>query len=230
MKKPGQRPRFVTRGRERSWWLLLAAVLAAVLWAIAQVLGWPLWARMVLSGLAAAAPLVVSELRARAGQDDTLARLVEHWVAVSAGRGRLLWVRDVALDQLRVHAARVPVPYIERDQQDALETAVVPGQAALVVGHSMSGKSRLAAKVIKQKCPDALLLPAESGKALRELFEGGLDPAGLVVWLDDLERFLGMDGLTVGLLNRLTTGRAIVAATIRVEQRETVVVKKGMQW
>ena len=77
---------------------------------------------------------------------------------VSGGHGRLPRVRDVGLDQLRVHAARVQVPYIERDQQDKLEEAVGPGQAVLVVGHSMSGKTRLAAEVIKRKFPDALLL------------------------------------------------------------------------
>ena len=84
----------------------------------------------------------------------------------------------------------------------------------------MSGKTRLAAEVIKRKFPDALLVIPESGKALRELFDGGLDPAGLVVWLDDLERFLGADGLTVGLLNRLTTGRAVVVATIDPSSRK----------
>ncbi len=142
-------------------------------------------------------------------------------VVVSGGHGQLPRVRDVGLDQLRVHAALVEVPYIERDQQDKLEEAVGPGRAALVVGHSMSGKTRLAAEVVKQKFPDALLLLAESGKALRGLFDGGLDLEGLVVWLDDLERFLGGDGLTVGLLDRLITGRAIVVATIRTQQRET---------
>jgi len=221
MKMSGRRARFAGRGRERAWWLLVAVVLAAVLWAIAQVLGWPLWARAVLTGLAAAAPLVITELRARAGQDDTRAGLVDQRVAVSSGHRRLPLVHDVRLDQLRVHAARVPVPYIKRDQQRKLEEAVGRGQAALVVGHSMSGKTRLAAEVIKRKFPDAQLLSAESGKALRELFDGELDPAGIVAWLDDLERFLGADGLTVGLLNRLTTGGAIVVATIRVEQRET---------
>lgn len=219
--KSGRRPRFVTRGRERSLWLLLAVVLAAVLWAMAQVLGWPVWARAVLSGLAAAAPLIVSEWRARAEQDHTRARLLDQRVAVSGGHRQLLRVRAVRLDQLRVHAARVQVPYLERDQQTKLEKAVGPGQAALVIGHSMSGKTRLAAEVIKRKFPNAPLVAAESGEALRELFNGELDPAGLVVWLDDLERFLGADGLTVGLFNRLTTAGAIVVATIRVEQRET---------
>ncbi len=145
--KLGRRVRFAGRGREWSWWLLLAAVLAAVLWAIAQELGWPVWARVVLAGLAAAVPLVVSELRDRAGQDDTRAQLLKERVAVSGGDRRLPRVRDVELDQLRVHKAQVQVPYVERVQQGKLEEAVGPGQAALVVGHSMSGKTRLAVEV-----------------------------------------------------------------------------------
>jgi tetratricopeptide (TPR) repeat protein len=224
MKMSGRRARFAGRGRERSWWLLLAAVLAAVLWAIAQVLGWPVWARAVLAGLAAALAVIVPELRTWFGQDDTRSQLVEQRVAVPGGRHgrrRLPLVHSVRLDQLRVHAARVQVPFIKRDQQRKLEEVVGRGKAALVVGHSMSGKTRLAAEVIKHKFSDAQLLSAESGKKLRELFDGELDPTGIVVWLDDLERFLGEDGLTVGLLNRLTTGGAIVVATIRVEQRET---------
>src|SRR5258707_1151208 len=218
--KPRRRVRFADRGHVRSWWLLLAAALAVVLWAVAQVLGWPVWARAVLAGSATAVPLIVAELRAWFGEGYTRKQLVEQRVAITGGPRRLLRVRDVGLDQLRVHAARVQVPYIERDQQDKLEEAVGPGQAALVLGHSMSGKTRLAAEVVKRKFPDALLLSVESGKALRELFDGGLDPAGIVVWLDDLERFLGADGLNIGLLNRLTTGRAIVVATIRVNERE----------
>lgn len=55
------------------WWLLAAAVLFAVLWAVAQVLTWPVGARAVLAGLAASAALLVPELRARFKQDDTRA-------------------------------------------------------------------------------------------------------------------------------------------------------------
>lgn len=182
---------------------------------------WPVWARALAAGLAAAVPLIVAKLQDWFGERDTRVQLVEQRVKVSDGHGRLLRVRNVGLNELGVHAARVQVPYIKRNQQDKLEEAVGPGRAVLVVGHSMSGKTRLAAEVVKRKFPDALLLFAESGKALRELLDGGLNPADYVVWLNELDRFLGVDGLTVGVLNRLTTGRAIVVATIRIEQRET---------
>jgi len=218
--KLGRRVRFAGRGRERSWWLLLPVVLAAVLWAIAQVLGWPVWARAVLAVLAVAVPLIIAELQARFGQDDTRKRLVEQRVTVTVEQRLLPLVRDVELKQLGVHDAQVLISYIERDQQAKLEAAVGPGRAVLLVGHSMSGKTRLAAEVVRLVFPDAPLVIAESGKALRELFDGGLDPAGIVVWLENLELFLGVDGLTVGLLNRLITGRAIVVATIRRKERE----------
>src|SRR5215469_10695948 len=107
--KQGRRVRFASLGHVQSWWLLFAAALAAVLWVIAQVLGWPVWVRAVLAGLAAAVPLIVAELRAWLEQRDTRAQLVEQGVVVSGGRGRLLRGRDVGLDQLRVHAARVQV-------------------------------------------------------------------------------------------------------------------------
>src|SRR6266567_3784352 len=71
-----QQVRFVSRGRERAWLLLGAVVFVGVLWAIAPVLGWPVWARVVLTGLAAALPWIVPELRARGAQDDTRVRLV----------------------------------------------------------------------------------------------------------------------------------------------------------
>jgi len=216
----GRRVGFVSRGRERAWWLVGAAVLAAVLWAIAQVLKWPVGLQVVLTVLAAAVALIVPELRARGAQDDTRERLLKQRVAVPIEHRQLPLVRDVGLEELGVHAARMQVPYIERDKQVEFEEAVGQGRAVLLVGHSMSGKTRMAAEVVKRKFPDARLVIAGSGKSLRELFDGGLDPAGIVVWLENLERFLG-DGLDMNLLNRLITGRAIVVAAIRTEQWET---------
>src|SRR3954451_14495440 len=111
----GRRLRFGGRGRERAWWLLAAAVLFAVLWAVAQALKWPGWALAVLGGLAAAAALVVPELRAWFKQDDTPGGLVTKAVAVPGRQGGWLpLVREVELPELWVHAAQVQVITIER--------------------------------------------------------------------------------------------------------------------
>ena len=215
----GRRARFGGRGREWAWWVSAAAVLCrrGRRW---PVLEWPA-AAWLACGVAAAAALVVSALRARFKQDDTRAALVTKSVAVPSRQNRLPLVREAGLAQLRVHAAQVQVPYVERDVQQQVAAALGWGRSVLLVGHSMAGKTRLAAQVMRQRFPDAPLLIPESGKALRELVGEGLDPAGVVVWLDDLERFLGPDGLTMGLLTRLASGKAILVATIRSQVRET---------
>jgi hypothetical protein len=215
-----RRPRFMRRGYERAWWLFVAGVLAAVVWVIVQGLAWPVWMKVILALLAALTPLVSGALWARARQNSTWARLAERRVAVLGKRRWLPTVRGVSLDQLHVHPAHVEVPYITRDQEKKLAEVVGPRKAVLVVGHSLSGKTRLAAEVIRSTFPEAPLLLAESGKALRELFDGGLNPAGIIIWLDNLERFLGADGLNMSLLNRLTTGGAILVATIKGKELE----------
>ena len=72
----GQQTRHRWRGREQACRLLVGAGLFAVPWVVAQVLQWPVWARAVLGGSAAA--LLVPELRARNKRDDDLATLVAH--------------------------------------------------------------------------------------------------------------------------------------------------------
>ena len=96
--------------------------------------------RAVLAGLAAAAAVIIPVLRAWFGPDNARAQLVEQRVAILGWHCRLPLVLGVRPDQLRVHVARVPVPFIKRDQQHKLAEAVRRGQATLVVRHSMSGK------------------------------------------------------------------------------------------
>ena len=158
-------------------------------------------------------------MHTRFKQDDKRAAPAHRAASVRAWLARLPLVRDVGLAELRVHAAQLQVGYVERDVQQEVATSLGPGRAVLVVGHSMAGKTRLAAQVVRQRFPHAPLLVPESGEALRDLLDQGLDPAGVVVWLDDLERFIGSAGLTVALLTRLTAAKAILVATIRSQVR-----------
>lgn len=206
------------RERERAWWLLLVGLVgcvAAGLWAVAPVLGWPIPVRVALTALAAVVGLVVPELRARRAADQRQERLVAR-VEV---RGRKAWlprVRDVSDAELRVHASRLEVPYIARDKQADVDSALLARQPLLIVGHSMAGKTRLAASRIRALLPDATLLAPLPGAALRELVDNRLHLADTVVWLDDLERFLtGESRLDPGLLGTLSAAGAVVVATIR---------------
>jgi hypothetical protein len=209
-----QRVRF--RGeRERAWWLVVVACIAAGLWAVAQVLTWPVPARAALAVVAAVVALIVPELRARRGvkqrQEQLIARLEVH------GRNGLLpQVRDASDVELRIHASRLEVPYIARDKQTAVDSALLARRPLLIVGHSMAGKTRLAASRVRALLPEAPLLAPIPGPALRELVDNRLHLANTVVWLDDLERFLtGEKWLDPGLLSTLSASGAVLVATIR---------------
>jgi hypothetical protein len=182
-----------------------------VAWAVAQVLQWPVAARATLAGLAAAITVLVPELRALGARADRRDQLLARLEV--PGHGQVLpRVRDASLDQWRVHTARTLVPYIPRDAETKVDSALKARRPLLLVGHSMAGKSRLAAERLTYALPDAQLLAPRPGSALRDLVvDAGLKLTGVVVWLDDLERFLrGDNALDVGLLERLVSAGAVV--------------------
>ena len=201
--------------RERAWWLLLVACAAAGLWAIAQVLAWPIPVRAALALTAAAVALVVPELRARRAAIQRQEQLVAR-VEVPGRDGRLRPVCEVSDEDLRVHTSRVDVPYIARDKQREVDGALLARRPLLIVGHSMAGKTRLAASRVRALCPNAALLAPLRVADLRAFVENRLEFADTVVWLDDLERFLtGENWLDPGLLDVLVASGAYVVATIR---------------
>jgi hypothetical protein len=159
---------------------------AAALWAIAQVLQWPVWTRVVLAAAAALATVLIPELRARAARTDLHERLLDR-LEVRGARGALPRVSEVEASRLRVHSAQAEVPYIVRDAEADLYDALRAGRPAAVVGHSMAGKTALAWHCVQAAFQNAELVAPIPGKPLRELAEAGLELNGVVVWLDDLE-------------------------------------------
>ncbi|WP_091389393.1 tetratricopeptide repeat protein [Amycolatopsis pretoriensis] len=112
-------------------------------------------------------------------------------------------------------------PYVARDIDEDLEWAIHAGGIVLLHGPAAVGKSRAAAEALRRLRPNHKLLVPNGGPALREIADAGVDLSETVIWLDDLERYLGAEGLDVGLLQRLCppggTGIAMVA-TMRDEQ------------
>ncbi|MEU6993678.1 tetratricopeptide repeat protein [Streptomyces sp. NPDC046465] len=141
-------------------------------------------------------------------------------------------VRDTDPILLGVRQARKnddvdPVPpYVERDVDpavdDALRAAAAAGGMVLLKGDSTAGKTRTAFEAMSRVLPDLPLLcpPRESSfdscvENARVLAEQGRQ---CVVWLDELEHFLGSGRLDTDALRRLVDCRSVLLATMRLAE------------
>jgi hypothetical protein len=138
---------------------------------------------------------------------------------------RLAWtvggvlVADADMRSLGVHEAisvegasdETPPTYVERDidldgsgrgLRQRLGIAASRGGFVLLVGDSSTGKTRATIEALRTVVPDWLLLHPESAEEIRMLAD---EPQGrLVVWLDELQKFLdGPGGLGAATLRRL---------------------------
>ncbi len=118
-------------------------------------------------------------------------------------------------------------PYVARDSDELLRTALRRSSFVVVIGPSKAGKSRTAFEAALAVLPVAVLLvPRPGRRALEELGDGDLldtccPGQQVVVWLDDLERFLApAEGLDPGRLAQLSgrSPRLVVLATLRTDQ------------
>jgi TPR repeat protein len=119
---------------------------------------------------------------------------------------------------------RVPV-YVPRDidarLDAALAHALANGGLVLLRGDSTAGKSRTAYEAARRLPGELRLLIPTKRDSLRKLLDGGVELCEVVIWLNDLERWLGADGLDVGLLRRLLDKgdrRVLLLATMRASE------------
>ncbi|WP_420116545.1 trypsin-like serine protease [Micromonospora sp.] len=118
-------------------------------------------------------------------------------------------------------------PYVPRTHNDVdqrLADALVQDRLVVVTGPSKAGKSRTAFEALRQRWAAAHIVAPQVGLAWNELAEHprlrvSTDP--LVIWLDDLHRFLiGADPLTLGRITALTDrpGPTVLLATLRTDR------------
>jgi len=113
--------------------------------------------------------------------------------------------------------------YVPRDIDEELREQLTAGGFLLLVGDSTAGKSRTAFEAMAAALPGHLLIWPASRDAVPAALAHAAESPRCVVWLDDLERFLGSDGVTVAQVNRLLVGgkqHRVILATIRTAERQ----------
>jgi tetratricopeptide (TPR) repeat protein len=112
----------------------------------------------------------------------------------------------------------VPIPYVQRDVEEEVRDYLRSGRPVLLVGSSMVGKTRMAVRLIKELFPDRGILIPDSMDALAALDAADASLRELVVFLDDINRLIGSEGITDGTLRQLVTAGNIVIGTIRAAE------------
>ena len=116
--------------------------------------------------------------------------------------------------------------YVSRAKDEPLAAALLPGRLVVLVGQSKVGKTRTAFEVLRSHSTwGCALLASPVRRSLSQLagHPAVSGPEPLVIWLDDLQRFLPPTGeLSQAVISRLLSrpGPTLLIATLRSEQRD----------
>ncbi|MFJ2029023.1 hypothetical protein [Streptosporangium sp. NPDC087985] len=98
------------------------------------------------------------------------------------------------------------------------------GGMIVLVGWSSVGKTRCAYEAIRELLPQWWLLHPADAEQIRQVAHQ--PPARLVVWLDELQRFLGgSDGLTAAIARALMDRGALLVATLWPDRYTTYTIR-----
>ncbi|WP_326719983.1 tetratricopeptide repeat protein [Streptomyces sp. NBC_00243] len=117
-------------------------------------------------------------------------------------------------------------PFVARDVLPEVTAALGSGSTfVLLVGESLAGKTRLAYEAMRERCPTHQLVVPISRQAMVALVEPVSRMKRVVLWLDDLEQYLGAGGLTAGMVGRMLDSprsEVIILATMSAHQHARI--------
>lgn len=140
------------------------------------------------------------------------------------------WPLVQEVDPLEIGVHRAPVSrgnavpvYVKRDIDDdvALKLAQVlqRGGMLVLIGDSTAGKTRTAYEAALTASPDRRLCkPYNRGELRHSLVAMTAHASDAILWLDDLEEYVGTDGINSAVVAYLRRTRIATIATIRSEQ------------
>ena len=130
---------------------------------------------------------------------------------------------DLGVHRASMSSGNAVPAYVPRDSDSELErqlgTIGVAGGIVLLVGDSTAGKSRMAYEAMLRLFPDRRLIAPYNRAEFRYALGAIATSAEMqILWLDNIERFLGDDGLTPRIANHLKYLKTMSIATIRTEE------------
>ena len=132
--------------------------------------------------------------------------------------GQLANCIDVKVEDFGVLPSQTNIAYVKRDNHANTIRALNESSRVLLSGPAMVGKTRSALELVRQKYPKYRLWRPNSAVDVRQILSAGMLPDRVVVFLDDLERFAGADGLSPQHLNQIVSKDRIVVATMRTSE------------
>jgi hypothetical protein len=206
----------------RGWWLVvLAAAGTAVLTSVGRLYTGALAAVGVAAGGAVAA-MLADRGRVRLAEPKTpvlapvytaRVRRISDPLRLGVHPAAAVTRRDGRVDQLPA--------FIDRDRWPEVTAALVDPGFVLIVGESTAGKTRLAYEAMRACLPDHVCVSPQHPDVLRAALTATRQNRPSVLWLDDLERFLGLNGLSrADLADLLDLGSVVVIATLRAQERQ----------
>ncbi|MEU6793998.1 tetratricopeptide repeat protein [Nonomuraea wenchangensis] len=206
--------------------LTAAGAVSAVLTAFQVTVSWVVGAAAVVVAVVTVVSGLVQERYKRtvARRDEVTLKLRDGALVLPSGR--LPRVSDVTDPlQLGVHPAislpgsrdTEPPAYVPRDVDEEVREALAGGGFVLLIGDSTAGKSRTAYEAARATLADHMLVAPHDRAALPAAIESCVREQRVVLWLSDLEHYLGPGGLTREQIARVTggSGHRVIVATLR---------------
>jgi len=207
------------RSRWPRWPVTLTAVGVVVAGGAAAIAVWPhaWWWLIVVMAVAAVVVPPALEAISRAWQRRLgIARTARAGLQQTTGPGGGTLPSAAAADlEARVHQTVLAIPYIHQDEEEAICAHLRAGRPVLLIGSSMVGKTKMAARVITEHFGSWPVAIPDSKTALADLDAKDVMLQHSVIWLDDIDRLIGAGGITEGALQRLAAAGNIIVGTIR---------------
>lgn len=198
------------------YWTAFGAGAVAVVLAVVQT-----WTTAAVAvGLGAASTAVLGLLVEQVKSQE---RWPENLAGARPGRVPRVREADDPADWVAQPAGREnwsETPYVERDVDTELSGLLLHGGFVLLLGESAAGKSRTAYEAVRRALPAHAWVRPFARSSIGVAVEAALACAPSVLWLDDLENYLGPDGLTVSHVHHLLGNprTVVLVATIRSEE------------